>query len=261
MATSRSNHSLITAELRKAGCVFAEEEARLLISEAKTNSELNKMVRQRIAGDRLEHILGWAEFCGLRIAVAPGVFVPRHRTEWLVRQAIALTPPKAVVVDLCCGSGALGSALAKAVGHIELYAADIDPRSVDCARGNIAAVDGTVFEGDLFDPLPDALKGRINVLLANVPYVPTKAIEFLPREARLHEPHVALDGGADGLDLLRRVAIAAPQWLAPGGQLLIETSQDQAPQAVAIFARNGLMPKVASSDELNATVVIGTKPK
>lgn len=218
------------------------------------------MVDRRAAGLPLEHVIGWAQFCGLRIAVDLGVFVPRHRTEFLVRQATALARPGTVVVDLCCGSGSLGAVLAANVERIELYAADIDPVAVQCARRNIIAAGGRVYEGDLYEPLPDSLRSRVDILVANVPYVPTEAIELLPTEARLHEARVALDGGADGLDVQRRVAAEAPVWLTPGGHLLVETSERQAPQTVEIFARSGLIPQVASSDELDATVVIGTRP-
>src|SRR5690606_12153321 len=130
----------------------------------------------------LEHVLGWAELCGLRFAVAPGVFVPRRRTELLVRRAAALARPGAVVVDLCCGSGAVGAAVAAAVAAaaarpVELHAADIDPVAVRCARRNLAAVPGpggrcldcrgNVHQGDLDAALPAALAGRVDVLVAN----------------------------------------------------------------------------------------------
>jgi release factor glutamine methyltransferase len=192
--------------------------------------------------------------------VDPGVFVPRLRTEFLVRQAAALAQPGAIVVDLCCGSGAVGTALAVALERIELYAADIDPAAVRCARRNVTTAGGHVYEGDLYDPLPAILRGRVDVLVANAPYVPTEAIRLLPPEARIHEAQVALDGGVDGLDVQRRVVAAAPIWLAPGGHVLVETSQRQAPQTVKIFACNGLIPQVARLDELDATVVIGTRP-
>lgn len=218
------------------------------------------MVDRRVAGLPLEHIIGWAEFCGLKIVVDPGVFVPRHRTEFLVRQAAALAQSGAVVVDLCCGSGAVGTALAAALEQIELHATDIDPAAVRCTRRNITSVNGYVYEGDLYEPLPATLRGRINILVANAPYVPTEAIRLLPPEARIHESPVALDGGADGLDIQRRLVAAAPIWLAPGGHLLVETSQRQAPQTAKLFANNGLIPQVVRLDELDATVVIGTKP-
>jgi release factor glutamine methyltransferase len=253
--TTPLSHNIVTT-LRSAGCVFAEDEAELLMAAASSPAELVTMIDQRVAGLPLEHVLGWVEFCGLRIAVDPGVFVPRQRTKFLVQQAVALAGPQTVAVDLCCGSGALGAALVASLDQVELYAADIDPAAVRCARRNVARV----YEGDLFDPLPAELRGRVDVLLANVPYVPTEAVGLLAPEARIHEPLVALDGGTDGLDVLRRVAAEAPQWLAPGGNLLVEVSEGQAPLALEAFAGNGLIPRVVSSEELYATVVIGTLP-
>jgi release factor glutamine methyltransferase len=267
------------ARLRAAGCVFAEDEARLLIATARSPEELDAMVERRAAGLPLEQVLGWAEFRGLRIAVDPGVFVPRRRTEFLVQEAVALLArgddpaglaacgggprppredmarPQAIVVDLCCGAGAIGAALAAAVDQAEVHAVDIDPVAVSCARRNVP---GHVYQGDLYQPLPASLRGRVGLVVANVPYVPTREIGFLPPEARAHEPLVALDGGPDGLDVLRRVAAEALSWLASGGHLLIETSERQVPLASEAFAGSGLTVRVATSDELNATVVIGT---
>jgi release factor glutamine methyltransferase len=279
---SARSRSVIVTRLRAAGCVFAEDEAQLLIAAAPTAADLAALVDRRAAGLPLEHVLGWADFCGLRIAVDPGVFVPRRRTEFLVRQAATLArqaprpaagqpaagalaagghgeaAERPVIVDLCCGSGAVGAALAAALGRVELHAADIEPAAVRCARRNIAAAGGRVYQGDLYQPLPAALRGRVDVLAANVPYVPTDEVGLLPPEARLHEPRVALDGGADGLDVLRRVAAGAPPWLAPGGSLLIETSERQAPHAVEALARSGLAARVARSGDLSAAVVIGS---
>ncbi len=247
----------IVARLRAAGCVFAEDEARLLIATACSPEELDAMVERRAAGLPLEQVLGWAEFFGLRIAVDPGVFVPRRRTEFLVQQAVSLAQPSAIVVDLCCGAGAIGAALAATVDHAEVHAVDIDPAAVRCARRNVP---GHVYEGDLYQPLPSRLRGRVNILTANVPYVPTADIAFLPPEARVHEPRVALDGGPDGLEVLRRVAAGGPGWLAPGGHLLIETSERQAALAAAAFQSSGLSPQIATSAHLGATVLVGTLP-
>jgi len=252
--------------LRSAGCVFAEDEADLLLAAAHGPAELSELTGRRVAGEPLEQVLGWAEFCGLRIAVAPGVFVPRRRTAFLVECAVDLIRPRltatsrtVVAVDLCCGTGAIGIALVAAAGRVELHAADVDPAAVDCARQNIGSA-GTVYLGDLFEPLPAALQGRVEILTANVPYVPTDAIALMPPEARLYENVAALDGGFDGLSVLRRVSAAAAEWLAPGGHLLVETSEQQAPSAVEIFARNGLTSDTVVSDEYGATVVIGTRP-
>jgi len=240
--------------LRAAGCVFAEDEAELLIAAAPAASDLARLVAQRVEGLPLEQVLGWAEFCGLRMVIDPGVFVPRRRSEFLVRQAADVARPGAVVVDMCCGSGAVGAALA-AVQRIELHAADIDPVAVQCARRN---VDGNVYQGDLYEPLPVTLRGCVDVLVANAPYVPTDEIALMPPEARLYEPQVALDGGVDGLDIQRRVVVGAPFWLAPAGTLLIETSDRQAARTAEFVARAGMQPRVVRSDEFDATVVIGT---
>lgn len=251
-----TSHAEITATLRAAGCVFAEDEATILLDAA---GDLDALVARRVAGEPLEVVVGWAEFCGLRIEIDPGVFVPRRRTELLVREAARLAPPeRAVVVDLCCGSGALGVALATMVPSVSLYAADVEPAAVRCARRNVATVGGQVFEGDLDAPLPDALVGRVDLLLANVPYVPSEAIGTMPPEARLYEPLVTLDGGADGLDVLLRVASVAPRWLAPGGRLLVETSEAQVPAASAAFEAVGLAARVVSDEESGGTVLVGT---
>jgi release factor glutamine methyltransferase len=260
MSVSSLPLSVIVTRLRAAGCVFAEDEAELIVSTARTPDDVVAMVDRRVAGLPLEHVLGWAEFCGLRVAVDPGVFVPRPRTEFLIRQAAALAPAGAVVVDLCCGSGAMAAALAATLDRPEVHAADIDSAAVLCARRNLARYGGQVYEGDLYDPLPVSLRGRVDILVASPPYVPTEAIGSLPPEARVHEPHMALDGGADGLDVVRRVIAAAQLWLAPGGHLLVETSERQAQRAAEAVAGSGLVPRVAASRELDATAVIGTRP-
>lgn len=256
MATMTRGSDIATT-LRAAGCVFAEDEARLLLDAANHPDELNRMVEQRVSGQPLEHIVGWTEFCGTRMAVGPGVFVPRRRTEFLVRQATMIAKPGAVVVDLCCGSGALGAAVSDHLGSCELHAADIDPAAVHCARRNVEPRGGMVHHGDLYAALPGELLGRVDVLLANAPYVPTDSIGMMPPEARFHEPLVALDGGADGLAVQRRVAQGAAAWLGPGGVLLMETSRHQAPGTARILGGAGLRVELASDEELDATVVIG----
>ncbi|MBO8192015.1 putative protein N(5)-glutamine methyltransferase [Streptomyces oryzae] len=248
----------LVAQLRAAGCVFAENEARLLYETARGPAELRRMTDRRIAGHPLEHVLGWAEFAGLRIAVEPGVFVPRRRTEFLVRQAAACASSAElpVLVDLCCGTGAIGAALLTALGgRGELHAADLDPAAVRCARRNLAGPRVHVHEGDLFAALPGRLRGRVDVLTANVPYVPTADIPLLPPEARDHEPRPALDGGPDGLSLLRRVAADAASWLAPGGALLTETSSRQAEAAAGLLSAAGLTVTVTTDPDLHATTL------
>jgi release factor glutamine methyltransferase len=247
----------IADQLRAAGCVFAEEEAQLLINAAASSAALRAMVGERVSGVPLEHVVGWAEFCGLRIVVQRGVFVPRRRSEFLARSASRLCAPRATVIDLACGAGAIGAAIAALAKNVEVHAVDIDPRAVVCARRNLTPVGGQVYRGDLYQPLPARLRGEVSVIAANLPYVPTEAVATMPAEARSYEPLVALDGGADGLDLLRRAAADAPGWLRPGGHLLIETASGQARAAAAAFSAAGLTPSVAKDTELGATVVIG----
>jgi release factor glutamine methyltransferase len=268
----------IVERLRSAGCVFAEEEARLLVADASSPADVSATVERRIAGYPLEHILGWAEFGGLRIELDAGVFVPRRRTELLVNEAVALlsqvsveepmvrhgaapfltrSAGPAVVVDLCCGSGAAGALIASRLPGLELHAADLDPAAVACARRNVGRVGGVVHEGDLFNALPPAIKGRVSVLTANAPYVPTAEIATMPREARDYEQMLSLDGGVDGLDLHRRIAAVAGEWLHAGGHLLIETSGRQANRTASIMAAAGFAVRTARSAELDGTVVVG----
>ena len=255
----------VVARLRAAGCVFAEEEARLLGEAARTPADLEAMVGQREKGLPLEQVVGWADFCGLRIFVDPGVFVPRRRSEFLVETAVSLASGASpVIVDLCCGTGALGLAvaarLAAAGRAARLHAADIDPVAAGCARRNVEPAGGRVYQGDLFAPLPAELRGRVTVLICNAPYVPTGDIALLPPEARDHEPRTALDGGSDGLAVLRRAAAEAPRWLAPGGVLLVETSDPQAPPMTRVMTAAGLTGRVHRCAEYESTVVTGTAP-
>jgi release factor glutamine methyltransferase len=281
----------VAARLRAAGSVFAEEEAELLASAAADPATLASMVERRVAGEPLEAIVGWASFCGLRILVGPGVFVPRRRTKLLVREALAivrhenapirpregrfrggLSGQGPVVVELCCGTAAVAALILDGMGtsegELEVHAADIDPRATACARENLGER-GRVHTGDLYDALPATLRGRVDVLVANAPYVPTDEIAMMPPEARDHEPRVALDGGTDGLDVQRRIINDAPEWLSPGGHgprgarpgvLLIETSRRQASGTVAACEAAGLVARIATDDELDATAVVAVAP-
>jgi release factor glutamine methyltransferase len=249
-------HADTVATLRAAGCVYAEDEAELILAEGGDPAPL---VARRVAGEPLEWVLGWADFADLRVHVRPGVFVPRRRTELLAAQAIARLRPASVAVELCCGSGAVGAAILEEVPFVEVHAADIDPVAAACARENLP--NGNVHEGDLFDALPGDLRGRIDVLVANTPYVPTDEVALMPPEARDHEPRHSLDGGPDGLDLLRRISAEAHLWLVPGGYLLIEVSDRQLPVALAAFEADGFTAWSAVDDTLGATVAIGRLSK
>jgi release factor glutamine methyltransferase len=247
------NEAQLVTALRRAGCIFAEDEARLLLDEASSPAELMAWAARRMAGEPLEQVVGWAAFAGLRVAVDPGVFVPRRRSELVV--VVAGREPAAVVVDLCCGTAALGAALARRWPWAEVHAADSDPAAVACARRNLPRE--RVHEGDLYAALPADLRGRVDVLVVNAPYVPTDAIATMPREARDHEHLVALDGGPDGLDVQRRIAADATAWLRPGGRLLLETGREQAERTLALVRAARMSASVETDDDIGATVVLG----
>lgn len=283
----------LVARLRAAGCVFAEDEARIITEAADGDAaRLEELAAARIGGLPLEHLVGWAQLDGRRWRVAPGVFVPRQRSELLVREAAerAAAGGPVLLVDLCCGCGALGGAVAArllAAGRdVEIHAADVDPVAVTCAHDNLKALsdDGATlgvtsspndslsrpapgrltahtYTGDLAGPLPAELWGRVDVLVANAPYVPTDAIGMMPPEAREHEPRAALDGGDDGLAILRRVIGLAPKLLRPGGHLLVETGEGQVSAAVGHLEAAGLMTTVLSDDELGATALAASLPR
>lgn len=250
--------SSLVARLRAAGCIFAEEEAVLLVAEARSPDHLEAMVVERVSGRPLEHIVGWAEFRGRRILVGTGVFVPRRRTELLVDAALDRIHAHSVVVELCCGAGAIGAALLAESAHaVQLWAADIDPAAVASARHNLEHLGGHIVAGDLFDALPPTLRHRVDLIIANAPYVPTGAIATMPPEARDHEATIALDGGTDGLDVQRRIITGCRPWLAPGGAIVIETGERQAASTAALMRAAGLSPTVLRDEDLDGTAVIG----
>ncbi|MBM7410851.1 release factor glutamine methyltransferase [Clavibacter michiganensis] len=261
--------------------MFAEEEAALLVVEAADRhpddggdaraTALEAMTAARVAGEPLETVLGWAAFAGRRIIVRPGVFVPRRRTERLAGAAVAAAREveSPVVVDLCCGSGAIAAVLADQLSGAIVHAADVDPVAVACAAENLVPRGVGVHRGDLLDALPGDLRGRIDVLVANVPYVPDAALDLMPPEARLHEPAATRDGGPDGLDVLRRVARGSGSWLAPDGLLLVEVADAQLAAALDALATAGLearadplaAPADDADDEHDGTrVVTGRRP-
>lgn len=244
----------LVARLRAAGCVFAEDEAALLEAEA-AGDALEALVARRIAGEPLEVVLGWAAFAGRRLVVAPGVFIPRPRTEFLAHIARDLLPTGGIALDLCCGAGAIGSVLLEVDG-IRLFACDVDPVATGCARVNLPGA--TVSTGDLFEPVPDAI--RFDLIAANAPYVPTAEVALMPREARLYERRATLDGGDDGLALHRRIAAGARSRLRAGGSLVIEVSERQVPAALQLVGDAGLEARTLADDDRDAHVVIGRKP-
>jgi release factor glutamine methyltransferase len=257
------------ARLAAAGCVSAEAEARWLLEETlgiapgalagqrrhklppAAAERLERMVARRVAGEPLQYVIGWAPFGRLRLQVGPGVFVPRPETELVAERAaahLAAAPEPRLAVDLCTGCGAIACFLASEVPAARVLATELDPVALDWAARNFRGRRVELLAGDLDRPLPRDLEGQVDVLVANVPYVPAAAIPLLPRDVREHEPLLALDGGPDGLDVLRRVVEAAPRWLAPGGWLVCEIGDDQGEAAAALLAGAGLADVVVRRD-------------
>ena len=252
-----------TRELAAAGCVSARAEADWLLEEAVDEASLRAMVARRVAGEPLQYVIGWAPFGRLRRAVGPGVFVPRPETEGLADRAatrLRAAAPPAVAVDLCTGSGAIACFLAAEVPGARVLATEVDPGALAWARPNAERHGVELLAGDLDAPLPPELAGRVDVLCANVPYVPSGAIATMPRDVRDHEPRLALDGGPDGLDVLRRLAARAGRWLAPGGWLFCEIGEDQAEAAAALLTAAGLAEVAVHPDLVGRDrIVEGTR--
>ena len=254
----------LVARLRAAGCVWAEDEAALLEAAAGSAAELDGLVARRVGGEPLETVLGWVEFLGRRLSVAPGVFVPRRRTELLARTTLARVAARSeqvggapvVVVEMCCGVAPVAACLDES-GSTTVHAADLSAVALGCAAAN--APTASLHLGDLFDALPADLRGRVDVMAANAPYVPTDRIAAMPPEARDHEPRAALDGGADGVDLHRRLAAGAADWLAPGGVLLVETSPAQAALTTEALAAAGLATEVRVDAGIGGCVALGVR--
>jgi release factor glutamine methyltransferase len=267
-----------TRELAAAGCVSAAAEADWLLEEATdpegsgeprggapvSQEALRAMVTRRVAGEPLQYVIGWAPFGRLRLAVGPGVFVPRPETEGLADRAasrLRTLPSPRTAVDLCTGSGAIACYLASEAPGTRVLATELDPGALAWARVNADRYGVELLAGDLDAPLPPELAGRVDVVCANVPYVPSEAIATLPTDVRDHEPRLSLDGGPDGLDLFRRLAERAGRWLAPGGWLYCEIGEDQAEGAAAILTGAGLAEVAVHHDLVGRDrIVEATRP-
>lgn len=219
----------LARRLAAAGFVAAWEEADQLAAAAdRSGAELADLVARRLAGEPLAWITGRADFGGLVVRVDPGVYVPRHKTVALVRRAVTRLPPGGVAIDVCTGAGAIAATLAAARPAARVVATDVDARSVACARSN--RVEAHL--GDLFGPVPDGLRGRVDVVVGSVPYVPTSALASLQRDTFNFETTTSYDGGTDGLDVVRRVLRDARSFLRTGGWILLELGGEQ-PHEVA----------------------------
>ena len=218
---------------------------------------IDRLVARRLEGEPLPWITGWVRFCDARVHVDPGVFVPRPQTEALARRAVALLPADGIAVDLCTGSGAIAVVLGAERPGATVIATDVDPIAVACARRNGVEA----LPGDLDEPLPPALRERVDVVTAVVPYVPTEELHLLPRDVLAHEPARALDGGPGGTAVLERAVRAAPRWLRPGGTVLMELGGDQANELSAAMADAGLTEiRVHRDDEGRDRAIEARRP-
>jgi release factor glutamine methyltransferase len=222
--------------LERSGFVAAVEEADELLVRAGDDADLlDALVGRRLTGEPLAWITGSTSFCGVDIRVEPGVYVPRWQSEVLARHAVERLPPTGVAVDLCTGAGAIARVLALARPGARVVASDVDERAVACAAANGVEV----YRGDLFAPLPDGLRGRVDLVVGVVPYVPTPALPLLQRDTLAFESPLAYDGGPDGTAVLRRVLADSPLVLRPGGAVLLEVGGDQAEALADDVARLG----------------------
>jgi len=215
----------LTDLLWEEGFVAADEEAEDLLRAAAGDGELlDALVARRLTGEPIAWITGRISFCGLEIRVQPGVYVPRWHTEALARRAAERLPHDGTAVDVCTGTGAIAAVLRATRPDARVVATDLDERSVACARVNGVEA----YQGDLLAPVPAELRGRVDVVVGVVPYVPTAALSLLQRDTFAFETGLSYDGGDDGTDVLRRVVADSPAFLRSGGALLLELGGDQA---------------------------------
>ncbi|MGH7642579.1 MAG: N5-glutamine methyltransferase family protein [Candidatus Dormibacteria bacterium] len=226
-ALSEAKRSLVAA-----GCVFAEDELAELAQAADSDDQmLARLVKRRTSGEPIAWITGEVEFCGRSVSVTPGVYIPRCQTEPLAERAAELLPPTGRAIDLGTGSGAIACVLRDRRPAAAVLGTERDSTAIACARRNGV----TVAIGDLFEGVPASWLGTVDIIVAVLPYVPTGEIQYLARDVRDFEPITALDGGHDGLVVLRRAVRESRDWLRLGGHLLVEAGGDQPGLLVSIL--------------------------
>ena len=210
-------------------------------------ARFRELVRRRAEGEPTAYLTGVREFFGHRLSVDARVLVPRPETELLAEAALAALPAGGAALDLGTGSGALAIALALGRPGARVTAVDVSPGALEVARANAAALGAAVelLAGDLFGPLPPG--ARYDVVVSNPPYLPTGELAGLQREVQ-REPRLALDGGPDGLAVLRRLVAEAPRWLAPGGALLLEMHESHEAALPALCLAAGFASAEARRD-------------
>jgi len=202
------------------------------------------LIKRRRSGEPIAYILGRREFFALPFRVDRRVLIPRPDTEVLVEIALEGTRERHLygrALDLCTGSGCVAIAFAKARPTWRVTAIDLSPDAAALARENSLRASTirnlAILEGDLFAPLP--ADAQFELITANPPYIPSAEIETLETDVRDYEPRLALDGGNDGLAVIRRLLADAPRYLSAGGLLAMEVGFDQAPAVGELFASAG----------------------
>lgn len=219
------DRAALVTRLMAGGFVAPQEEAdELLAAAAGDDARCDALLARRLTGEPLAWVTGTTVFCGLTLAVHPGVYVPRFQSEPLAELAAERLPDGGVAVDVCTGCGAIAAVLADRRPQARVLATDASPAAVACARAN--GVDARA--GDLLAPVADELRGGVDVVVAVVPYVPTGELRLLQRDTLAFEATTSYDGGPDGLALLRRTVAQAALVLRPGGTLLLELGGEQA---------------------------------
>ncbi|WP_035719733.1 N5-glutamine methyltransferase family protein [Gordonia shandongensis] len=254
--TSAADARLL-GRLRRAGCVFAEDELAELRRWASDAAELTAWVDRRVRGEPVEHLVGHVRFGDLDLAVGAQTFVPRQRSLLLAKTVSRLIGHRRrpVVVEPFCGVGPIAAHVAATHRESTVFATDVDPEAVRLASRNVGI--GRVRCGPGLSCLPAELRGRIDVIAAVPPYVPESAADLLPHEARDHEPAAALfGGGADGLDHVRSLLAEAPDWLTDGGTVAVELNIGQLAAARTAARAEGLSP-VCVVDEVSVVDEVG----
>lgn len=251
--TARLDAEILLAFSR--GCqriqLYTEYDAPLTPEE---RSKMRDLVKRRAGHEPVAYLVGFREFFGLDFEVEPGVLIPRPDTETLVVKAIELAreleSPR--VLDLCTGSSCVAAAIAENCAGAAVTAVEIDDLAYAVAARNLAKhalTDRvTLLQGDLFEPVP--VEGHFDLIVSNPPYVTTAEMDTLPPDVRLHEPHRALDGGTDGLDIVRRIISAGHSRLNSGGAMLLEISSSQAAAVAELFAQTGVFESATIEKDL-----------
>ena len=233
---------LLAAVLGTEGLTLYVEPQRPVDAEAA--ARFRALVDRRATHEPLQHIMGFEEFRGLRITVTPDVLIPRPETEGLVERALELLADRrgALVADIGTGSGAIACALAAARTDLEVLAVDQSLGALAVASDNVRGLGLSsrvrLLAGDLLDPLA-SLSGSLDMIVANPPYIPSGVIPTLPVEVGRFEPHLALDGGPDGMRVLRRIISQAAGFLRPGAWLVMEIGEEQAGALASLMAAEG----------------------